>query len=235
MQAPLWRILAVCLLLAALPSCATVGEDGRAERDPWEKFNRRMTSFNDKALVVVRPIAKGYRKLVPKSLQRGLSNAFGNLGDISDMLNNLLQGKIKASLSDLARVTVNTTLGLGGLFDPASRMGLKDHEEDFGQTLALWGLPSGPYLVVPFLGPTTLRDAFGGPVDAATDPVNYLKPPRHRNVLTGMRLIHESADLLTAEQAIFGDRYIFIRDAYLQRRDFLVNDGKVEDTFGDDF
>ena len=232
-------LLALALVGALLGGgCASVPRDVPLvdREDRWERFNRAMLRFNDGADKIFRPIAKGYKKIMPKPLYKGLNNAFGNLGDIGDMVNNLLQGKIKDGLRDFARVLVNTTLGLGGLFDPAARMGLQDHDEDFGQTLARWGVPPGPFVVLPFAGPTTLRGAFALPVNSAVDPSFYLSPTAHRNTLNGVRLVHFRAELLTAEQAIFGDRYIFIRDAYLQRRDYLINDGEVaEDPFGDDF
>lgn len=216
---------------------ADAATSARTEKnpDPWERFNRRMHRFNDVAdRFMVRPIAKVYRK-VPKPIKRSAGNVFGNVRDVGDGVNNILQGKIKNGLSDFLRVTINTTIGLGGLFDPASRMGLNDHQEDFGQTLASWGMPPGPYVVLPFLGPTTLRDAVSRPMDTSLDAVRFLEPVAHRNSVYGLRLVHGRSELLAVEGVMFGDRYLFIRNAYLQRREFLVNDGEVDDPFGDEF
>ena len=204
--------------------------------DPWGKMNRRINKFNDVAdRLITKPIAKIYQKIIPNPVRKSLGNVYANLGGINNALNNLLQGKPRESLIDLTRVTVNTTLGLGGLFDPASKMGLPKHDEDFGQTLATWGLPAGPYLVLPFLGPSTLRGGLTRPLDGYMDPLVYLNPVPHRNRTYGLRLIHQRGKLLNAEKAIFGDRYLFIRDAYLQRRVYLIHDGEIEDPFGDDF
>ncbi len=257
-------LLLLCLLLM-LQGCASVNQEPSANKepsavlnkepsavvnkepsnsaeqtqpnpDPWERMNRRIHRFNDVAdRFITKPIAKIYQKIIPNPVRKSLGNVYANLGDINDALNNLLQGKPREGLINLARVTVNTTLGLGGLFDPASRMGLPDHDEDFGQTLAKWGLPAGPYLVLPLLGPSTLRGAITRPLDGYMDPLVYLDPVSHRNQTYGIRLIHQRGKLLSAEEAIFGDRYLFIRDAYLQRRDYLIHDGEIEDPFGDDF
>lgn len=144
-------------------------------------------------------------------------------------------GKPGDGFRDLLRIAINTTLGIGGLFDPATELGLIDHNEDFGQTLAKWGVPTGPYLVIPFLGPSTLRNAFAGMVDIRLDPLIYYYPVAHRNTIIGMRIIHQRSELLAMESVVFGDRYLFFRDAYLQRREFLEQDGEVEDLFDADF
>ncbi len=130
---------------------------------------------------------------------------------------------------------INSTIGVGGLFDPASSMGLTDHAEDFGQTLGVWGVPRGAYVVIPMLGPSTVRDMFGRPVDSRLSPLRYYHPVDHRNTLLGLELINTRANLLSADGVVFGDKYLFYRDAYLQRREFLEKDGKVEDPFDDDF
>ena len=204
--------------------------------DPWEKMNRKLFKMNDNLdRVLLKPIAKAYNKVMPNFLLRAVDNVFGNLGDIGDAVNNLLQGKVKESASDVGRVLVNSTIGLGGLFDPASRMNLVDHDEDFSQTLAKWGVPSGPYLVLPLLGPTTLRGLASSPVDTQLDLLRYLKPVKHRNALYGVDTIHGRSGLLAAESVIFGDKYIFIRDAYLQRENYQSSDGQLEDYFDDEF
>ena len=184
---------------------------------------------------MTKPAARAYRKVIPGWTRKLLGNVFSNLRDVNDAVNNILQGKIGAGLSDVTRVVVNTTLGLGGLFDPASAMGLKDHQEDFGQTLAKWGLPPGPFVMIPLLGPGSLRDVVARPLDTGMDPLLYLYPVSHRNTGQGLRLLGQRAGLLQLEKAIFGDPYLFIRDAYLQRRAYLAADGQVEDPFGDDF
>lgn len=197
-------------------------------------MNQKVQAFNDSAdRYVLKPIAKGYDTVVPQFARTSVGNFFSNLDDVTNGVNNGLQGKPLRAVSDLGRIVVNTTLGLGGLFDPASGLGLVKHNESFGQTLSVWGVPKGPYLVLPFLGPSTLTDAVARPFDSRLDPVRYLYPVDHRNRTYGARLIDQRASLLNLESTVFGDRYIFFRDAYLQRRNYLVNDGKVEDDFDD--
>ena len=202
--------------------------------DPWEGINQTSFAINETAdRYVLKPVATTYNTVLPGFARQGISNFFGNLGDISNGVNNLLQGKPVSAVSDLGRILINTTLGLGGLFDPASGLGLEKHNESFGQTLSVWGVPQGPYVVIPFLGPSTVTDMLARPFDTALDPVRMLYPVDHRNRLLATRLIDQRADLLAAESVVFGDRYIFLRDAYLQRRNFNVNDGEVEDDFDD--
>jgi phospholipid-binding lipoprotein MlaA len=133
----------------------------------------------------------------------------------------------------MGRLLLNTTMGLGGLLDPASTVGLTRHNEDFGQTLQVWGIPKGPYLVLPLLGPSTLTDFLSRPIDSQTDPLLYYRPTRDRNALLGINLIDIRSDFLSAESMVFGDRYVFFRDAYLQRREYLTLDGQVVDDFDD--
>ncbi len=228
----------VVLVVAVILSVNTLAESADEERNrhPWRGCTQVTDKFNDKGdRILLKPLARGYQKFVPEIVRFALGNAFGNIDDVNNSINNLLQGKVGASGSDVVRILVNSTIGVGGLLDPASKMGLKKHTEDFGQTLTVWGLPRGPYLVLPFLGPSTVTDALARPVNTAADPLRYLHPVDHRNVLLATRLVDQRAGLLAAERAVFGDPYLFIRDAYLQRRDYLVNDGKVVDDFGDDF
>lgn len=209
---------------------------GLANEDPYEGVNRKIHNFNDFAdRRIIRPVAVGYSKVMPNPAKTVVSNFFGNLIDMGDGVNNLLQGKPKDAANDVARVLVNTTIGIGGLFNPASRMGLADHDEDFSQTLAVWGVPSGPYVVLPFLGPSTVRDVFGRSFDSRLDPLRYYNPVSHRNSLFGFSVIHTRSQFLAADSVVFGDTYIFYRDAYLQRRDFLINDGVIDDPFDDEF
>lgn len=226
--------LALGLLLAPLTTIAQERERGDA--DPWEAINRPIFTFNDYAdRYVLRPLAKGYQRVTPDPVEKGVTNVFNNLGEISNILNNLLQGKFRDSASDSGRFLVNSTVGIVGIFDIASRWGLERHNEDFGQTLGRWGVGAGPYLVVPLLGPRTVRDAAAGFAESYTDPV--LEGIDHvptRNQTMALRVIDIRAQLLGTDELMTGDRYIFMRDAYLQRRQFLVNDGVVEDSFGDD-
>lgn len=203
--------------------------------DPWESFNRKIYAFNDVAdRYFLKPIAKGYQWVAPQFIEDGVHHMFNNLGEVGNILNSLLQAKFKNTAIDTGRLLVNSTVGLLGFFDVASKMGLDRHEEDFGQTLGYWGLKSGPYIVVPLLGPRTIRDGFGSVADVYTNPVSYVDHVPTRNQITAMDVIDTRAQLLQSEELISGDRYIFIRDAYLQRREYLVKDGVIEDSFGDD-
>lgn len=207
-----------------------------ANEDLYEGFNRKIHNFNDFAdQKVIRPIAVGYDKVMPNPAKRLVTNFFGNLVEVGNGLNNLLQGKPKQAVTDVSRVLVNTTIGIGGLFDPATRMGLRASDEDFGQTLAVWGVPRGPYVVLPFLGPSSVRDVFTRTVDSRLDPLRYYNTVSHRNSLFGFSVLHTRSQLLAADSVVFGDRYIFYRDAYLQRREFQEKDGEIEDPFDDEF
>lgn len=206
------------------------------EQDPWEGFNRSMFSFNETLdRYAVKPLAQGYRYVTPDIAEKGVSNFFDNIGDIGNLFNNLLQFKFEAAGKTFARLTFNTTIGLGGLIDVASPMGIEAYEEDFGQTLGYWGAGSGPYLVLPFFGPSTLRDGLALPVDWAVDPVSEVDHVPTRNSLSGLRLVDTRSRLLKAEQIISGDKYGFIRDAYLQRREYQINDGTVDVNYDSDF
>lgn len=219
------------LLLCALASPAWAGSE---DQDPWEGFNRQIFAFNNLVdAAILRPVAVTYQTLTPRPLQRGVGNAFGNIMEVPSALNALLQAKPKAAGQDLGRFVINTTLGLAGLFDVAKPLGLEGTDrEDFGQTLAVWGLGQGPYLMLPLLGPSTARDLAGMPVDWVLDPNRYIENDAVRYSLTGLDLIHSRAELLELEEQMSGDRYLFIRDIYLQRREHLIQDGRVEDQFG---
>lgn len=204
--------------------------------DPWEKLNRKSHAFNEFAdKIAAKPVAKGYSKVTPGFFKKRISNFFTNLSNVNTMVNNFFQGKIKAAASDFGRLLTNTTLGLGGLFDPATAMGLAQHHEDWGQTFATWGMGSGPYLVVPVLGPNTVRSSFGRVFDTVFDPLAWFNPERDRYALVVLRGVNDREGLLALEKMIFGDKYVFFRDAYLQRREYLIHDGEVEDPFGDEF
>jgi phospholipid-binding lipoprotein MlaA len=214
--------------LSLLPAMAQAAP----EDDPWEGFNRAMFRFNDTLdTYALKPVAQGYQAVTPQFLEDGVHNVFGNLGDVGNLANNLLQGKLHDAGVDSGRLIFNTTFGLLGFFDVATPMGLQRNDEDFGQTLGAWGLGSGPYLVIPFLGPSSVRDATGKLPDSFLEPYPYMGHVPTRNVTRAVDVVDTRASLLSAEKLISGDKYIFIRNAYLQNREFKVQDGKVEDDF----
>lgn len=202
------------------------------EEDPWEGMNRKIFVFNeffDKYLL--KPIARTYDWLTPRPVDNHITHVYDNLQDVGIFMNNALQGKFEHALTDAGRVLVNSTLGVAGIFDVATNLGMEKHEEDFGQTFAVWRMGSGPYLVLPFLGPSTVRDAFGRIPDAYALPQRYLDHVPTRNSVYGVDIVDTRADLLKLEKLIQGDKYSFIRDAYLQRREYLIADGEIEDDF----
>lgn len=218
---------------AALALGVTVllsGCAGPNPRDPFESYNRAMFKFNDTVdQVALKPAATAYRNVLPSFVQTGVNNFFGNLSDVWSTVNNLLQGKGEAGMSDLTRVALNSTFGLAGLLDIASEAGLPKHNEDFGQTLGYWGVPSGPYLMLPLLGPSTVRDTSALPVDFHGDLWYYKEPVYLRNIGTATRAVDQRANLLDASSLLEDaalDRYEFIRDGYLQRRESKVYDGE---------
>ena len=219
-------VLTATAAATVLAGCATSGNP----KDPIEGYNRAMFSFNetvDKA--VIKPVAQGYNYVTPQPVQTGVSNFFGNLADIWTSVNNLLQGKPGDALSDAGRVLINSTVGILGLFDVATPMGLEKHEEDFGQTLGRWGVGDGAYVVLPILGPRTVRDTVGLAADIYTDPVRDADAHRgYRNTAIALRAIDTRADLLKAEDALEAaalDKYAYVRDAYLQHRRSAIYDG----------
>ena len=197
------------------------------EKDPWERSNRRVYSFNDTLdRNLLKPLAKGYQVITPEFVDMGISNFFANLRDVSTMVNNALQFKPLDAVSDLGRIVVNSTLGMGGFFDVASEMGLKKHEEDFGQTLAVWGVGPGPHLHIPLLGPSNLRDAPSRVVDYFLNPIDSMN---YSEWVTALELTDQRADLISRESLLDDfsrtDRYATLRDAWQQRREFLISDG----------
>lgn len=199
--------------------------------DPMEGLNRATYAFNDAVdSAVFKPVAKGYQTVTPGFFRAGVTNLFTNIGDVATALNNLLQGKGGDAASDVGRFLVNSTLGVLGLFDVATPMGLEKHNEDFGQTLGKWGVGSGPFLVLPLMGPSTLRDTLGRPVDAYAGYSRYVDHIPSRNSTLGLELIDLRANLLGASSTLDTaalDKYQFVRDAYLQRRLRNVYDGKA--------
>ena len=203
--------------------------------DPWEPMNRAIFSFNDGAdRFVLTPLSKSYQWITPDPVEIGIANMFSNLLEITTISNDLLQFKFGQAASDTGRLLLNSTVGLLGFFDVASATGLEKHNEDFGQTLGYWGVGSGPYIVVPLLGSYTLRSGAGALGDVYTDYLGTIDHVPTRNQLWITRKLDLRASLFAAEELITGDRYTFIRDAYLHRREYLLNDGLVEDSFGDE-
>jgi phospholipid-binding lipoprotein MlaA len=224
----------LALLLAGLmlTGCATLPSGKADPRDPWERFNRSSFAFND-ALdrAVAKPVAKAYKKVTPRVIRTGISNVFSNLTTVTTVINDALQGKMRDAGRDSARFLLNSTLGLAGLFDPASAAGLENNDEDFGQTLGKWGVKSGPYLMLPFLGPSTVRDTFARIPDQYTNPVTYLEDDSTRYIIQGVAFLDLRAGLLDLDAQLERsyDRYAFVRNAWLQRREYKVTDGNVED------
>ena len=218
------------LLLPVMVGCATTGA-GASPQDPLEPFNRTVYRFNDTIdRYALKPLAQAYEAYVPQPLQLVVTSFFGNLDDLYSGANNLLQAKPKDALIDVTRFVVNSTLGFAGFADVASEIGLSKHQEDFGQTLGHWGVPPGPYLVIPLLGPSTFRDAPARVVDIYAHPIAQYDDAtsRERNILWGLGLVSGRAGLLDSEKLIEGaalDRYSLIRDGWLQRRRNAVYDG----------
>jgi phospholipid-binding lipoprotein MlaA len=221
-----------CLALALLflAGCATTGGAEGDPRDPLEGFNRGVYKFNEKFDdYLARPVAETYVDWVPREVRSRVRNVFGNLADPFIGVNNLLQGKFSEGFDDLTRFLLNTTVGLAGMHDVATDFGLEKHNEDFGQTFGRWGAGTGPYLVLPIFGSSNLRDGIGLAADMIADPMGEVRPNDVRNTLIATRAVQTRADLLGAsrvlEQAAL-DKYVFQRDAYLQRRRSLVYDGR---------
>ncbi len=217
-----WLLGLLLLVQVALAGCATVSATAADPRDPWEGYNRQVWRFNEAVdEAVLQPVARGYKAVVPEVVRTGVSNFFGNLSDVWSLVNNVLQLKPAESVEMTARVGLNSTVGLFGLFDVASGLGLQRRREDFGHTLGRWGIPTGPYLVLPLLGPSTLRDTVALPVDMKGDLLGQVQDNSARVGLTVTRVVDQRANLLEAgrllDQAAL-DRYTFVRDAHLQRR-----------------
>jgi len=218
--------ITVLTLAIALSGCASTGNP----RDPLEGFNRAVFTFNDKLdQVALKPAATLYEKVLPEFAQAAVGNFFGNISDVWTMANSFMQGKVHQGLDGFMRIAVNTTFGLGGVIDMSSYAGLTKHNEDFGQTLGYWGVGSGPFVMLPLFGPSTIRDAAGLPVDFAGNLWSYVTPVSTRNIGAGVRVVDERAALLDAsgllEDAAL-DRYQFVRDAWMQRRQSQVLDGE---------
>lgn len=208
------------------------------EFDYFEPINRSIFEFNDQAdQYLLKPAAKAYKFVMPSIVDKGITNIFNNLDDFETFANSLLQAKFHNAIVSLNRIIYNTTFGLGGIFDVATSFGLINEEEDFGQTLGYWGYENSTYLMLPFIGPSTVRDLSGRLVDRTFEPLQYVDEVHEDTtyIATGIKLLDKRADILGAENLIFGsDRYSFIRSAYYQNRNFLIKDGSVDDPFSDD-
>ena len=222
-------------LVGAMVGCASIPAGvAPSPHDPWEPFNRSIFEFNEGLdTYLLKPVVAGYRFVLPEFVRDGIYNFFSNYSDIYTALQNLLQGKPDYAFSDLMRVVVNTTFGLGGLIDMATPGGLPKHKEDWGQTFGVWGIPAGPYVVLPFFGPSNVRDTFGTAADLESDYLFRLLPDvALRNSLTGLRVVnarntyYEAGDLLDGAAI---DKYSFVRDAYIQRRAYQINEGRDDE------
>jgi phospholipid-binding lipoprotein MlaA len=222
-------------LVGAMVGCASIPAGvAPSPHDPWEPFNRSVFEFNEGLdAYLLKPVVAGYRFVLPEFVRDGIYNFFSNYSDIYTALQNLLQGKPDYAFSDLMRVVVNTTFGLGGLIDMATPGGLPKHKEDWGQTFGVWGIPAGPYVVLPFFGPSNVRDTFGTAADLESDYLFRLLPDvALRNSLTGLRVVnarntyYEAGDLLDGAAI---DKYSFVRDAYIQRRQYQINEGREDE------
>jgi phospholipid-binding lipoprotein MlaA len=219
------RSILAILAMALLAGCATTPDNP----DPWEPMNRKIFAFNDAFdQALLKPVAQGYQKVTPPVVRKGVNNAFDNVYDVNTSLNQFLQGKPKQGLSDAARFVFNTVFGVFGIFDVATSLGLEKHDEDFGQTLGVWGVPAGPYFVIPLLGPSSARDAPARLADLQWFYPRWLHNDRLYWGLWTLDKVRTRANLLQAETIIEQaalDRYIFIRDAWIQRRRSQVYDG----------
>ena len=230
-------LLLPALLACLLAGCVSLPGAKPDARDPWEHYNRWMYRVNDAVdRGAVKPVAKAYVRVVPQPVRTGVSNFFGNIAYPRTIINDFLQGKLVDGARDSARLVVNTVVGLGGVLDPAQHLGLDRHDEDFGQTLGRWGVPAGPYLVLPVLGPSTARDAVGRVPDEYSTGRHYIKDSTVRWSLAALDGVSTRAGLLDTEKLTENtfDRYAFIRNAWLQRRNYLVHDGDVDEPPADE-
>ena len=236
------RILATLCIAVLSSGCATLPPGDPVAHDPWEKLNRQAFKFNEAAdKVTLKPIAKGYRKIVPLPVRMGITNFFHNLGGPRSALNNFLQGKPRHGFGELGRFVINSTLGMGGLVDVATATGLEAHPEDFGQTAAVWGVPPGPYIMIPFMGPQTLRDAALLPANINTDIFHFVDETSVRDRLWALRGVDVRHRLLPLEEFLQDskDPYVSLRESFLQNREFQIYDGdppvEDDDEFYDEF
>ncbi len=233
-----YRAVTTLIVCAALSACAAQKSGTPVPEDSWESLNRSIYHWNDVAdRATMKPIAKGYEKIVPSFARRGIGNFYDNLRTPLIMINSFLQGKPGDGFSDFGRLLINSTIGIGGLLDVATPMGLQQHDEDFGQTFAVWGVPDGPYVYMPFFGPFTLRDAIALPIDFLADPLWYYRNLSVRDKLWVLQAIDTRTGYLALEGTLEKsyDPYVTVRDAYLQNRKYKIYDGAPpEDDLYDD-
>ncbi len=232
------QIFTALLFPALFSGCASVPAE-RDPRDPWESMNRAVFKFNDAAdKAVLKPAAQAYRFVTPKIVRTGVTNFFSNINDVSVFFNDLFQGKGQRAVADAGRVIINTTFGIGGLIDVAGAAGNPKRNEDFGQTMGVWGMGPGPYWMLPLLGPSTTRDALGRGVDTVLTPSSYIDNTQLSIGLFVLDSVNLRANLLGTEKVLDEagavDRYSFLRDSYLQRREVLIYDGNPPKKTGDD-
>ena len=224
----IFRPILLILFVGLIAGCATTSSGPSTEKDPFEKVNRSILKFNlNSDRVLLKPLAKAYTKVIPTPIRGGIGNVFSNLWEPMTAVNNLLQGKVGYAATDVSRFVVNSTVGILGIFDVASRINLPKHREDFGQTLAVWGVPSGPYIVLPFLGPSNIRDTTGLiPQFLYADALLYLDSPESVYA-SAIRLVDTRSRLLGADDIleVQPDKYLFLREAYRQQRNSLIHDG----------
>ncbi len=222
-------VIVLCLWLSA---CATPMAERSDPRDPYENFNRKVFVVNQVFdQVLLKPVSKGYANYAPNFIQTTIGNFFGNLADVWTAVNNFLQGKPRQGIQDTGRVAVNTVFGVAGLADVATKLGFPKHQEDFGQTLGVWGVKPGPYVMLPVFGPSTMRDALAKPLDLYADPVNLSTRTDVEYSLRAIRLVDDRARLLPTTDMIEKvalDPYQFVRDAHFQQREAKVNDAKSD-------
>jgi phospholipid-binding lipoprotein MlaA len=227
----LFQRLLIVILLFVGTGCATAQKEPNV--DPFEGVNRVMFAFNDNMdKHLLAPTARGYKRITPQFMRHGIRNFFANLYDINGMLNATMQGRFPEVARNGGRFVVNTTVGMLGFVDVATEMGIQPYRTDFGHTLSLWGVAAGPYVMVPFFGPRTVRSATGTVFDTVAS-VQWQMARKTALTLFALEIIDNRAALTAAEDLITGDRYLFVRDAYLQQRQYFINDGVVDDTFSD--
>lgn len=234
------QTLVALSLILILSACASVPEAQRVDHDPWEALNRPIYSVNTAFdRVTLKPLAKGYEKVLPRPVRSGITNFMKNLVTPRSAVNNFLQGKPASGFSELGRFIINSTVGIGGLIDAAAAGGIEAQIEDFGQTAAVWGIPAGPFVMLPFLGPQTLRHAVLTPIDIASSLLYHYDNSSVRDKLYVLRLIELRARLLTADKLLDDskDPYVTLRESYLQNREYRIYDGNPpeDDDFFDEF
>ena len=229
-------MLKTSLIFICLISSGWTSAEDFEDRDPLQQLNRKVYELNFEILdpALIKPLATLYDRLTPRPVRIGINNFFSNLDEIPNAVNSLLQGKIGQAANDTGRFIVNSVFGLGGVFDVATDAGMQPSQgEDFGQTLAVWGVSEGPYLMLPFLGPSTLRDAPSNVLDSFLDPFAYNDNYGMRAGIKAIDIVALRAELLGIDDVMSGDKYIFVRDVYLQNREYVIADGALEDDFDD--